>query len=146
MILWFLLRRFLTAVSIVFLGDQSPVWQIASLMYLSLADVLVNFHLNAFESTARSIMAKVNDMFVFLLSYFPFVYSGLVPNPESRYEIGWFQVTLIGFMFLANVAVVICKSIIEIMQEFRRVNVEKFNFEKLKGMGYTMVIVVETIW
>ena len=49
-------------------------------------------------------------------------------------------------MFLANVAVVICKSIIEIMQEFRRVNVEKFNFKKLKGMGYTMVIVVETIW
>ena len=90
MILWFLMRRFLTAVSIVFLGDQSPVWQIASLMYLSLADVLVNYHLNALESTARSIMAKVNDIVVFLLSYFPFVYSGLVLDPESRYEIGWF--------------------------------------------------------
>ena len=115
-------------------------------MYLSLADVLVNFHLNAYESTVRSIMAKVNDMFVFLLSYFPFVYSGLVPNPESRYEIGWFQVTLIGFMFLANVSIVICKSIIDIIREFQRVKVEKFNFEKLKGMGYTMVIVVETIW
>jgi hypothetical protein len=49
-------------------------------------------------------------------------------------------------MFLANVGVVICKSIIEIMQEFQRVKVEKFNFEKLKGMGYTIVIVVETIW
>ena len=49
-------------------------------------------------------------------------------------------------MFLANVAVVILKTIIEMMQEFRRVKVEKFNFEKLKGMGYTMVILVETIW
>ena len=49
-------------------------------------------------------------------------------------------------MFLANVAVVIFKTIIEMMQEFRRVKVEKFNFEKLKFMGYTMVIVVETIW
>jgi hypothetical protein len=102
MILWFLLRRFITAVSIVFLGDQSPVWQIASLMYLSLADVLINFHLNAFESTARRFMAKINDIVVFILSYFPFVYSGLVPNPESRYEIGWFQATLIGLMFLLN--------------------------------------------
>jgi hypothetical protein len=128
MILWFLLRRFITAVSIVFLGDQSPVWQIASLMYLSLADVLVNFHLNAFESTARSIVAKINDIVVFILSYFPFLYSGLVPNPESRYEIGWFQVTLIGLMFLANVAVVIWKTIIEMMREFRRVKIEKFNF------------------
>jgi hypothetical protein len=85
MILWFLLRRFITAVSVVYLGDQSPVWQIASLMYLSLADVLVNFHLNAFESNTRGIMAKFNDIVVFLLSYFPFVYSSLVPDPESRY-------------------------------------------------------------
>ncbi len=97
-------------------------------MYLSLADVLVNFHLNAFESTARSIVAKINDIVVFILSYFPFLYSGLVPNPESRYEIGWFQVTLIGLMFLANVAVVIWKTIIEMMREFRRVKIEKFNF------------------
>jgi Kef-type K+ transport system membrane component KefB len=97
-------------------------------MYLSLADVLVNFHLNAFESTVRSIMAKVNDIVVFFLSYFPFVYSGLVLDPKSRYEIGWFQVTLIAIMFIANVGVVIFTSIIEIMREFRRVKVEKFNF------------------
>ncbi len=50
MINWFLLRRFLTAVSVVYLGDQSPIWQIATIMYLSLADMLMNFHLNAFES------------------------------------------------------------------------------------------------
>ena len=49
-------------------------------------------------------------------------------------------------MFLANVGVVLFTSIIKITQEFRRVKIEKFNFEKLKGMGYTMVIVVETIW
>jgi hypothetical protein len=97
-------------------------------MYFSLTDVLVNFHLNAFESTARSIMAKVNDTVVFLISYFPFVYSGLVLDPESRYEIGWFQVTLIGIMFIANVGVVIFNNIMKIMEESRRVRFEKLNF------------------
>ena len=90
MISWFLLRRFLVAVSVVYLGNQSPIWQIATIMYLSLADVIMNFHLKAFESKTRSIMEKINSIFVFLLSYFPFVYSGLVHEPEQKYEIGWF--------------------------------------------------------
>ena len=90
MILWFLLRRLVTALAIVFFGDQSPVWQISTLMYLSLADVLVNYHLNAYESKVGSLMSKINDFIVFFISYFPFVYSGLVLNPERRYDIGWF--------------------------------------------------------
>jgi len=90
MIIWFLLRRLLTAVSVVYLGDQSPVWQIATIMYLSLADLLVNFHLNALNSKMRRVMSKINDTFVFLFSYFPFVYSGLVLDAETIYDIGWF--------------------------------------------------------
>ena len=90
MISWFLLRRFLTAVSVVYLGDQSPIWQIATIMYLSLADMLMTFHLNAYESKTRSMVAKINGILVFLLSYFPFVYSGLVDDPKQKYDIGWF--------------------------------------------------------
>ena len=90
MISWFLLRRFLTAASIVYLGDQSPIWQIATIMYLSHADMAMKFYLNAFESKTRSIIEKINGIFVFLLSYFPFVYSGLVHEPEQKYDIGWF--------------------------------------------------------
>jgi hypothetical protein len=90
MMCWFLLRRLLTAVSVVYLGGESPVWQIATIMYLSLADVLVNFHLNAFNSKIRGMMSKINDTFVFLFSYFPFLYSGLVLNSEKIYDIGWF--------------------------------------------------------
>ena len=90
MISWFLLRRFLTAVSVVYLGDQSPIWQISTIMYLSLADMLMTFHLNVFESMTRSMVAKINSILVFLLSYFPFVYSGLVFDPETIYDIGWF--------------------------------------------------------
>ena len=59
-------------------------------MYLSLADILMTFHHNAFESKTRSMVAKINGILVFLLSYFPFVYSGLVHDPKQKYDIGWF--------------------------------------------------------
>ena len=52
-------------------------------------------------------MAKINDFIVFLLSYFPFLYAGLVTDPNDRYNVGWAQVSLIGFMFLANMTVVV---------------------------------------
>jgi hypothetical protein len=89
MIVWFMLRRLITAVFIVSLADESPVFEISAVMYLSLADVLVGFHLNAFESQTSNNLAKMNDVIVFLLSYFPFIYAGLLPNPEDRYSIGW---------------------------------------------------------
>jgi hypothetical protein len=88
MIVWFMVRRFLTAVALVYFGDQTPVFKIAAVMYISLADVLMNFHFNAFESKNGGIVAKINDFNVFFLSYFPFMYAGLVPDPDVRYNIG----------------------------------------------------------
>jgi hypothetical protein len=32
------------------------------------------------------------------------------------------------------------------MEECRKVRVEKLNLHTLKGMGFVMVIVVETVW
>ena len=49
-------------------------------------------------------------------------------------------------MFAANFTVVIHSNILGMMEESRRVKVEKFNFKKLKKKGYDMVIVAETIW
>ena len=89
MIEWFMFRRLITALAIVALGDQTPMIQIVSVMYISLADVTMNFVLNAFESQTNNNMAKINDSIVFVLSYFPFMYTDLVPDPEVRYKIGW---------------------------------------------------------
>ena len=84
-----MVRRFLTAVALVYLGDQSPVFQIAAIMYISLADVLMNFHLNAYESKLNDIVEKTNKVTVFLLSYFPFLYAGIIQDTELIYKIGW---------------------------------------------------------
>ncbi len=47
MIAWFFVRRFLTALFVVYLGQSSPVIQTALVMYLAFLDLLMNFHLNA---------------------------------------------------------------------------------------------------
>jgi hypothetical protein len=88
-IVWFFVRRFLTALALVYLGGSSPVFQITAVMYLSLVDVLVNFHLSAYESKMSDFVAKINDIIVFLLSYFPVLYAGLIQDTELIYQIGW---------------------------------------------------------
>ena len=69
--------------------------------------MIMGFVLNAYESQKSNNVAKINDVIVFVLSYFPFIYEGLVPNPEDRYSIGWAQLSLIGFMVVANFAAVL---------------------------------------
>jgi hypothetical protein len=89
MILWFFVRRFLTALVVVYLGQSSPVIQIALVMYLAILDLLMNFHLSALNRYFHDIVAKFNDFVVWLLSYFPFVYASLNSDTELVYKIGW---------------------------------------------------------
>ena len=47
---------------------------------------------------------------------------------------------------MANLVVVIKSTIVSMMEEYRRRRVEQFNFHTLKGMGFVIEIVVETLW
>ena len=89
MIVWFFVRRFLTAVVVVFLGESSPIFQIALIMYLALYDVSMNFHLNAYENYLNDLVEKINKIIVWLLSFFPFLYAGIIQDTELIYKIGW---------------------------------------------------------
>ena len=73
-----------------FLGGSSPIFQIALIMYLSLYDLSMNFHLNAYENYLNDIVAKINNIIVWLLSFFPFLYAGFIQDTELIYKIGWF--------------------------------------------------------
>ncbi len=122
------------------------MFQIAAILWLGLADVSVTFHLNALATKMTANMAKLNDFIVFLLSYFPILYAGAINDPELAYQIGWVQCALVGIMFWANLAVLMKTMISGMMEECRKVRVEKLNLHTLKGMGFVMVIVVETVW
>ncbi len=89
MIVWFFVRRLITAVVVVFLGESSAIFQIALIMYLALYDVSMNFHMNAYESYLNDIVEKTNKIIVWLLSFFPFLYAGIIQDTELIYKIGW---------------------------------------------------------
>jgi hypothetical protein len=116
-------------------------------MYIALADLLINIHLNAYESKMSGIVTKINDLIVFLLSYFPFLYAGgFVADPELVYQIGWAQCALVGVMFVANMIVLIINTISNMMEESRKIKVEQFNLRILKDFGFVMVIVWQSGW
>ena len=52
-------------------------------------------------------MAKFNNTVVLILSYFPFLFTNMVPDPEARYQAGWIFVGLTTFMVLVNLIVVV---------------------------------------
>lgn len=93
-------------------------------MYLALADMLMNFHWNAYESKFSDFVAKVNDIVVLLLSYFPFLYCGIIQDTEIIYQVGWVQVSLVAIMFVVNFIVIGITTIIKLMEGYRRSKVE----------------------
>jgi hypothetical protein len=58
-------------------------------MYLALYDVSINFHLNAYESCLNDLVEKINKIIVWLLSFFPFLYAGIIQDTDLIYKIGW---------------------------------------------------------
>jgi hypothetical protein len=79
----------ITAVIIVQMGDLTPWLLISANMYLALADAIINWTYLACESRLDGIVATFNNFVVLILSYFPYLYAGLIPYPEARYEAGW---------------------------------------------------------
>jgi hypothetical protein len=142
MILWFMLRRFLTAVIIVPLAKQTLWIQLAPNVMLSLVDACVTYHLNPYESAMGGFMAKLNNTLVLVLSYFPFLFTNLVPDPEARYQAGWIFVGLTAFLVVSNLIVVIQYTIVDTLEEARRRAVEQHNYRLLLIRRVEMDIIV----
>ena len=95
MTVWFLLRRFLTAVNLVYMRNLTVWIQLTLNMWLTLIDVSVKLHLNPYESKVRGFMDKFNDLFVLTCAYFPYLFTDLIPSQEDKYYIGWYYAGII---------------------------------------------------
>ena len=76
-------------------------------MWLSLIDVCVKIHLSPYESKVGGIMEKLNDVCVLICSYFPYLFTDLIPSQEDKYYIGWFYNGIIGMLLGANLIVMV---------------------------------------
>jgi hypothetical protein len=104
-------------------------------MMLALADACITFHLCPYESEMDKIMAKFNTTIILILSYFPFLFTNMVPDPEVRYDLGWNFVSLVALMVLVNLIFLIRLTILTAIEEARRVSVEQHNYGLLLIRG-----------
>ena len=116
MVGWFLLRRFLTGVNLVYLRNATIWIQLTMNMWLSLIDVCVKLYLSPFESKIGGFMEKLNDCFVLTCAYFPYLFTNLVPLQENKYFIGWFQMGVVG-MLITAILFVMLKTAFEDVKE-----------------------------
>ncbi len=103
---WFLLRRFLTAVNLVYLRNETIWIQLTLNMYLTLIDVCFKFHWSPYESKVGGFMEKFNDLFVLTCAYFPYLFTDLIPLQEDKYYIGWYYNGIVVTMIGANLLVI----------------------------------------
>ena len=87
-------------------------------------------------------MAKFNNSLVLILSYFPFLFTNLVPDPEARYQAGWIFVALTAFLVVTNLVVVVKSTIVDTIEEARRRAVEQHNYRLLMIRRIEMDIIV----
>jgi hypothetical protein len=142
MICWFMMRRFLTAIIIVPLAAQGSWIQLAPNVFLSLADACITYHLNPYESAMSGYMAKFNNTIVLFLSYFPFLFTNMVPDPEARYQAGWMFISITALMVVINLIVVVQHTVVETIEEARRKAVEHHNHRMLQIRRIEMNIIV----
>jgi hypothetical protein len=142
MIIWFLIRRFLTGVIVVPLAHQTIWIQLAPNIMLTLADACITFHLNPYENKIGGYMAMFNDAIVLFLSYFPFLFTNMLPDPETRYSAGWIFITIISLMVIVNLVIVIQGTVVVTVEEARRKTVEQHNYRLLKIRRIEMDIIV----
>lgn len=107
MVGWFLLRRFLTGVNLVYLRNNTIWIQLTINMWLSLIDVCIKIHLSPYESKIGGFMEKLNDCIVLTCAYFPYLFTDLIPAQEDKYYIGWFSMGVVGMLVVANLSVMI---------------------------------------
>ena len=84
-----MVRRIFTAVVIVQMDDLSPWLLITANMYIALADAIINCYYLACVNKIDGVVITFNNFVVLILTYFPYLYAGLIPDPEVRIYAGW---------------------------------------------------------
>jgi hypothetical protein len=111
-------------------------------MYLTLTDVCFKIHLNPYRTAAVTRMERFNDTIVLILTYFNFVLTDLMPEVEDKYLIGWFYVSLVSILLVANISVMVHGTVVDTTEECRRRGVEQHNYRLLLIRRIEMDIIV----
>ena len=70
---------------------------------------------------------QFNDLMVLTCTYFPYLFTDLIPSPEDKYFIGWFYDGTVGTMIAVNLFVIVRTAFHGIVKKIREMMLqEKF--------------------
>jgi hypothetical protein len=73
-----------------------------------------------FDTRLKNYLEGSNEFFVLILSYAGFLFSDYVDSPVTKYNFGFFYITLIGVPLVINIAVMVYETTTELLKIFRR--------------------------
>ena len=65
-------------------------------------DIWIKLELNPYENTMVGYVEKFNDYAVLNLSIILYLFTDMVPNPDTKYLIGWIYIGTIGLVVVVN--------------------------------------------
>lgn len=77
---WFLIRRALTAVNLVYVRHLPILFQLTFNVLLCFGDMLIKLYLRPYAPTLAGWINVINDSIVLVLSYFLYVFTDLTPS------------------------------------------------------------------
>ena len=110
MITWFITRRLLLAVVVSELQLQTLWLQVSFNLWLILLDVWMKIWYDPFVSREGGILERFNDLICLVLSYFMFLFTDFVPDPDTKYMLGWGFNGLVGLMLGTNMFLISLRS------------------------------------
>jgi hypothetical protein len=102
----FCLRRLCLAFVVSFLGD-CPLLQIYITGLLSTFVLVWHLKVWPMENTRQNVLYLVNEYLYLGCCFYTLAFSEYNPDPQTRFTYGWFYMSLLGLILVANVVVMI---------------------------------------
>jgi len=115
---YFLFRRLIVALVLVFTRDMLFL-QIMIMDFTIIAQVIINGHLEIFETRFKHNMEYINETLVMMTLYCCVCFSSFVPDPKARFDIGYFCCFFVALQLAINLYFIFKQSLSEMMFSFR---------------------------
>jgi hypothetical protein len=126
----FLLRRLIVGVTIAFFRTYYFL-QLEILMVSSMFCLCFMLLYWPYKTLLNNVVEMLNECFVILTVYIMHAFSLFIPDRNVRYEIGWFYIGFVGFVFVLNLSVIIQKVMLFVLLKLKQFKAKRQLMRKM---------------
>lgn len=117
---WFLIRRLLFALLIIYANPLFQWVQLFGNLWLVLADLVIKIHYSPYESKLGGFLEKQNDFYVLWCSYMLFCFTDYVITIDNKQFSAWMFAGSVCLMMGTNIFVLLVFSTKTFIKNFRQ--------------------------